>query len=115
MLWRPDPQAPDSLWLILAPQVSVDDVAERLQELIAARQAIGEAAVLQTDGSWQIWTPIRPPELREWLFGSNLRAILGNYASWSPLLFTLSLLALALLSAVPALFYVLASRESKGR
>lgn len=115
MLWRPDPQAPDSLWLILAPQVSVDEVAERLQELIAARQAIGEAAVLQTDGSWQIWTPIRPPELREWLFGSNLRAILGNYASWSPLLFTLSLLALALLSAVPALFYVLASRESKGR
>lgn len=115
MLWRPDPQAPDSLWLILAPQVSVDDVAERLQELIAARQAIGEAAVLQADGSWQIWTPIRPPELGERLFGSNLRAILGNYASWSPLLFTLSLLALALLSAVPALLYVLASRESKGR
>lgn len=115
LLWRPDLEAPDSLWLILGPRVSVDEVADRLEGLIASHSAIGEAAVLRADGSWDIWTPIRPPQLSEPLAGGNLRAILGNYASWSPLLFTLCLLALALLSALPALFYVLTSREPKGR
>lgn len=115
LLWRPDPEAPGSLWLILGPRVAVDEVADRLEALIAARSAIGEAAVLRADGTWDIWTPIRPPLLGESLAGGNLRAILGNYASWSPLLFTLSLLALALLSALPALIYLRASRGPKGR
>ncbi|TJZ89589.1 cellulose biosynthesis cyclic di-GMP-binding regulatory protein BcsB [Paracoccus gahaiensis] len=115
LLWRPDPAQPEALWLILSPQVAVDSVADRLDRLIANRTAIGEAAVLRPDGTWDIWTPIRPPVLRERLAGADLRAILGNYASWSPLLFTLALLGLALLSALPALIYILATREWKDR
>lgn len=115
LLWRPDPDQPDALWLILGPRIQVDDVADRVNALIASRSAIGEAAVLRPDGTWDVWTPIRPPVLAERLFGGNLRSILGNYASWSPLLFTLSLLALALLSALPALFYVLSTRDHRGR
>lgn len=115
LLWRPDPDQPTSLWLILGPRASVDHVADRLNGLIASRSAIGEAAVLRPDGTWDVWTPIRPPVLAERLLGTNLRSILGNYASWSPLLFTLSLLALALLSALPALLYVLSTRDHKGR
>lgn len=113
LLWQPDRDAPDSLWLLLGPQASAGEVGARLESLIAARSAIGEAAVLTQDGTWEIWTPIRPPQLSQPLLGGDLRAILGNYASWSPLFFTLSLLALALLSALPALLYVLASREPK--
>ncbi|WP_439116603.1 hypothetical protein, partial [Paracoccus liaowanqingii] len=113
LLWRPDPAQPEALWLILSPQVAVDTVADRLEGLIANRTAIGEAAVLRADGTWDIWTPIRPPVLRERLAGADLRAILGNYASWSPLIFTLALLGLALLSALPALIYILATRERR--
>ncbi|QBX35296.1 cellulose biosynthesis cyclic di-GMP-binding regulatory protein BcsB [Paracoccus liaowanqingii] len=113
LLWRPDPAQPEALWLILSPQVAVDTVADRLEGLIANRTAIGEAAVLRADGTWDIWTPIRPPMLRERLAGADLRAILGNYASWSPLIFTLALLGLALLSALPALIYILATRERR--
>ncbi|SCY16180.1 cellulose biosynthesis cyclic di-GMP-binding regulatory protein BcsB [Paracoccus tibetensis] len=115
LLWRPDIEAPDSLWLIVGPRVQIDEVADQLQGLIASRSAVGEAAVLLTDGTWDIWTPIRPPLLSEPLAAGNLRTVVGNYASWSPMLFTMCLLALALLSALPALFYVLTSREPKGR
>lgn len=115
LLWRPDPAQPDALWLILGPRMTADDIADRLNRLIASRSAIGEAAVLRTDGTWDIWTPIRPPVLAERLMGGNLRTILGNYASWSPFLFTLALLGLALLSALPALLYVLSTRDRRGR
>ncbi|CAM3331143.1 cellulose biosynthesis cyclic di-GMP-binding regulatory protein BcsB [Paracoccus nototheniae] len=115
LLWRPDPAQPGALWLVLSPRVQIDDVADHLDRLIANRTAIGEAAVLRPDGVWDIWTPIRPPVLQGSLWSGDLRTILGNYASWSPFLFTLALLGLALISALPALFYVLATRERRDR
>ncbi|MFC7704598.1 cellulose biosynthesis cyclic di-GMP-binding regulatory protein BcsB [Plastorhodobacter daqingensis] len=115
LLWRPDADDPDALWLILGRQTSVEQISEPLNRLIANRSATGEAAVLLSDGSWAIWSPVRPPVLEESLLGGNLRTILGNYASWSPLLFTLTLLSLAVISALPALFYILTTRDSRGR
>ena len=67
--------------------------------------------MLSAEGTWEIWSPVRLPELREPLRLSNLRAVLGNYASWSPLLFTVTILGLALLSAIPALLFILFTRR----
>ncbi|MFC0342418.1 cellulose biosynthesis cyclic di-GMP-binding regulatory protein BcsB [Paracoccus niistensis] len=110
-LLRPDGQEPGELWLVLGSQVSVDAAVQGLVGLRDSGLAKGEAAMLSAEGTWEIWSPVRPPELREPLRLSNLRAVLGNYASWSPLLFTVTILGLALLSAIPALLFILFTRR----
>lgn len=111
LLLRPDYQQPGDLWLLLGPSASAAEVGKALNTLRADALAQGEAALLQADGSWQIWSPIRPPRLLEEPDFRGWRTALGNFASWSPLLFTLSLLGLALLSGLPALLYILLSRR----
>lgn len=111
LLLRPNGEEPGGLWLVLGPQVSADAALKGLVELRDSGLAKGEAAMLGADGTWEIWSPVRPPELREALQMSNLRAVLGNYASWSPLLFTITILGLALLSAIPALLFILFTRR----
>lgn len=114
VLIQPDPADPFSLWLILASDTPVAEAARAIDTLRRDGVAQGEAALLQSDGSWQIWSSGRPPRLLEPVRPGNVLAVLGNYASWSPLLFTLSLLVLALLSCVPALLYILMSRPQEG-
>lgn len=109
LLWRPQP---GELWLIMGSQADADQVSDALRRLIASGQATGEAALLDAGGEWDIWAPIRPPVMLGLPRAGELRAVLGNYASWSPLVFTLALLGLALLSALPALIYI---RTSRGR
>ncbi|MCZ0964195.1 cellulose biosynthesis cyclic di-GMP-binding regulatory protein BcsB [Paracoccus benzoatiresistens] len=111
LLLRPRRQEPDELWLVLGSQVSVPAVLQSLVRLREGGLAKGEAAILTKDNTWEVWAPVRPPELREPLKLSNLRAVLGNYASWSPLLFTVTFLVLALLSAIPALLFILFTKR----
>lgn len=111
LLLRPEFEQRGELWLMLGPGVSPEAVGSALNRLREDSLAQGEAALLQADGSWQIWNPIRPPRLLDVPEAGEMRTALGNYASWSPLLFTLAMLGLALLSAVPALLYVLLSRR----
>ncbi len=111
LLLRPEFNQRGELWLMLGPGASPQDVGAALNRLRENSLAQGEAALLQEDGSWQVWTPIRPPRLLDMPAATEVRTILGNYASWSPLIFTLAMLGLALLSALPALFYVLLSRR----
>lgn len=114
LLMQPDPAALSSLWLVLGPETPVAEVARAIGTLQRDGVAQGEAALLQDDGRWLIWSSGRPPQLLEPVRPGNVLAILGNYASWSPLLFTLSMLAVALLSCVPALLYILTTRPREG-
>lgn len=111
LLLRPNGEKPGELWLVLGSQVSTDGALQGLIELRDSGLAKGEAAMLSAEGTWEVWSPVRPPELREPLRFSNLGAVLGNYASWSPLLFTITILGLALLSAIPALLFILFTRR----
>lgn len=111
LLMRPNPEEASELWLVLGPQVSAQSALQDLMELRDSGLAKGEVAILGAGGEWEVWSPVRPPELREPLRLSNLQAVLGNYASWSPLLFTIAILGLALLSAIPALLFTLFTRR----
>lgn len=111
ILFRPNPHEPNDLWLVLGPQVSAQSMLKGLVQLRDNGLANGEAAVMTANGTWEVWSPVRPPELRESLTLTNLPAVLGNYASWSPLLFTIAILAMALLSAIPALLFILFTRR----
>lgn len=113
LLLRPDFTERGELWLMLGPGVAPEAIGEALNRLRVASMAQGEAALLQADGSWQVWTPIRPPRMLTVPDAGGMRTALGNYASWSPLLFTLAMLGLTLLSAIPALLYVLLSRRGR--
>lgn len=114
LLLRPDPQAPNDLWLILGPRAPVDGIAAALSDLRSSRLASGEAALLTPTGEWEVWSPVRSPVmLGEPKFG-QWRTVFGNYASWSPLLFTALTLGLALLSILPVLGYLLLTRTRRG-
>lgn len=114
LLLLPDPDQPAAMWLVLGSSTPADEAARALGRLRQNGLARGDAALLQADGSWQIWSSGRPPQLLEPLRPGNALAVLGNYASWSPLLFTVVLVLLALLSCLPALLYILTSRRHEG-
>lgn len=115
MLLQPDPEAPQRLWLLLGPGTDPAFVAPALE---AGRRAFdgphGQLSLLGDDGRWTSWVdPTRPPRLQEPLSPGNLRFVLGNYASWSPMLFTGVLVLLALVSSVVALAFVTGSRGTR--
>lgn len=106
-----DPGTPEALGLILGPEAEIRGISRALDGLRSSRQGNGAAALLSNDGSWQVWSPIEPPRLKERVTAANLFPILGNYASWSPLLFTCVLLGLGLISVLPALAVVIVYRK----
>lgn len=106
-----DPGTPEALGLILGPEAQMRGISRALDGLRSSRQGNGAAALLSNDGSWQVWSPIEPPRLKERVTAANLFPILGNYASWSPLLFTCVLLGLGLISVLPALAVVIVYRK----
>ncbi len=111
LLLRPDRDDPDSLWLVLGPEADLAGFGPSLDQFRRSGLARGDAALMQPDGSWIVWSSGEAPELLEPLTPGNIRAVLGNYASWSPLVFMLALLGLALLSVLPALAFILLTRR----
>lgn len=105
------PETPEALGLVLGPEADLRGISRALDALRDSRQGNGAAALLSNDGSWQVWSPIEPPQLKERVTAANLFPILGNYASWSPFLFTCALLGLGLLSVLPALVVVMLYRK----
>jgi len=117
ILLQLDPETPDEIWLIAGPDITMSDLAKQVDRYRRSTrpQAHEQAALLQDDGNWVTWSQGRRPELLEPLGPGNLRAVLGNYASWSPLIFTGLTLLFALLSVIPAMLFVLLTRRSGSR
>ncbi|MFT4015163.1 MAG: cellulose biosynthesis cyclic di-GMP-binding regulatory protein BcsB [Paracoccus sp. (in: a-proteobacteria)] len=110
-----DRDQPQALALILGPEAQMRGMARALAALRDGGQGHGGAALLSNDGGWQLWTPVRMPRLEGPVTAANLFPILGNYASWSPLLFACALLGLGILSVLPALAVVLIYRKRRLR
>ena len=117
LLLQLDPATPDDIWLIAGPDLPIAKLAVQVDLLRrTGHHALqGQAMLLQHDGTWVSWTQNRSPELLEPLTLSNLRVVLGNYASWSPALFTVMTLLFALFSVIPALVFVLITRRNGSR
>ncbi len=113
LLLQPDPAAPGDLWLILAPAIDGATAAAAVEDLRRTGIANGQAALLDAAGTWHVWTSLAAPEMLEPARPTNLRSMLGNYASWSPLLFTLAMLGLALASTIPALLLLILTRKRR--
>lgn len=118
MIVQPDMAVPDDLWLVLGPGLRPPDTEALLTALKdprpgkAADSPQGQLALLADDGRWQSWTaPDRPLLLLEPLDRRNLRAVLGNYASWWPGAFVAAVLGLTALSALLAILVVILSRR----
>jgi len=76
----------------------------------------GRVAILTEAGNWETWRPVTSyPVLLEPLTIGNLRFVLGTYASWSPLGFTIIMMALTLISVFFALVYVMTTRGHRKR
>ena len=115
LLLQPDPEVPQDLWLLLGPGA---DPAFTAAALEAGRRAFdgprGQLSLLGPDGRWTSWADAAtPPRLQEPLRAGNLRFVLGNYASWSPMLFTGVLIVLALVSSLVAMSFVVGSRGAR--
>ncbi|MGO4854147.1 hypothetical protein [Phaeovulum sp. W22_SRMD_FR3] len=117
MLLQLDPTDPDDIWLIAGPDISMTDLALQVDKFrrTGRGEVHGQAAILQADGEWVTWSARRRPQLLEPLSISNIRAVLGNYASWSPVIFANLTLFFALLSVIPALLFVLGTRRAGSR
>jgi hypothetical protein len=117
ILMQPDLAHPEQLWLLVGPNANIAKVALALDRgRLAPGGPHGQIAVLDASGAWSSWSPSdQPPDLLEPLGIGNLRFVLGNYASWSPLAFTAGFLVLAWLSAIVALFFVLTTRGAGKR
>lgn len=117
LLVQLDPATPDDIWLVAGPEIKMADLARQVDLFRRAgnQDNHGQAALLQRNGTWVSWSESRRPVLLEPLSLSNLRPVLGNYASWSPSIFTLMTIFFALLSVIPALIYVLITRRNGSR
>ncbi|WP_102107423.1 cellulose biosynthesis cyclic di-GMP-binding regulatory protein BcsB [Oceaniglobus roseus] len=116
-LLMPDPEHPETLWLIASPGV---DPALLAGDLAAARVSPdgprGRVSILTAAGQWQNWQDASMmPVLKEPLTFRNFRNVAGNYASWSPLYFVSVLFGLTLLSVVLALIFVVSTRGRRKR
>lgn len=117
LLFLPDDDAPNALWLM----VRSDTDPQRLGALVAqarlsATGPQGRFALLTPQGTWENWHSTRtPPQMLEPITIANFRAVAGNYASWSPLLFGALLLGLTVISVALALVFVITTRGKRKR
>jgi len=111
-LLMPDPSAPLDLWLIVGASADAGDVARALAAgRLDPLGPDGRAALLTADGVWQSWHPTTgAPSLLEPLTLANVRAVAGNYASWSPVWFVVLLAGFTSLSALVGLSYIVSTR-----
>lgn len=117
ILVQPLSEEPDNLVLALGPTTSVADAATALANTRDMRGGpAGRVAILTEAGNWETWRPVTSyPVLLEPLTIGNLRFVLGTYASWSPLGFTIIMMALTLISVFFALVYVMTTRGHRKR
>jgi cellulose synthase operon protein B len=117
LVLQPDPENPNDLWLLAGPGITMSDLAQKLDALRRDGGQAGQvhAALLRRDGRWDTWSENRAPDLAEPLSIFNLREVLGNYASWSPFLFTTLTMIFAIFSVLPALIYVIITRRKGSR
>ena len=117
VLIMPDADMPESLSLIVAKGTDPQQIAVLLsQARISPNGPRGRLSVLSPDGQWNSWNDTTyPPVLEEPLTVSNFRAVAGNYASWSPVLFGAVLFVLTLLSVAMALIFVVTTRGRRKR
>lgn len=117
ILLQPMEDVPQSLVLILAAtadplEVGRAVVADRLKP----EGPYGRVSLFHTDGTWSSWRPpFDAPRLGEPLTPFNIRAVLGNYASWLPIGFTGILFLLTLVSSALALLFIVRTREPNQR
>ncbi|MEM8665535.1 MAG: cellulose biosynthesis cyclic di-GMP-binding regulatory protein BcsB, partial [Pseudomonadota bacterium] len=112
LLLQPFHERDTSLVLVVPREQALTDVITAIvQDRGEAGGPRGRVAVLRSDGGWESWRPpFDPPRLAESLTPSNIRAVLGNYASWSPAGFAATLLLLTLASAAAAIAFLTTTR-----
>lgn len=113
ILLQLDPGRPQQIWMLRAPGSDMTAIAAAVA---AARESgqgpRGQVAVLDHDGQWHNWfAPDRQPALLEPISIGNLRHVLGNFVSATPLRYVVGIFFLALVSALIALRLVIATRE----
>ncbi|MFH5773337.1 cellulose biosynthesis cyclic di-GMP-binding regulatory protein BcsB [Paracoccus sp. NGMCC 1.201697] len=109
------PDQPGTLQLVLGPGAQIQTVAATLNTLRDAWLGEGRAVLISNDGTWQVWSSAELPRMEGPVTPLNLLPVLGNYASWSPFLFTVVLLGLGLISTIPALLVVVLFRKRRMR
>lgn len=117
MLLQPVAGDPLDLWLVLAPGADLAAVATALDDARrAGRSPAGRISVLGGDGAWRNWfDPTDGPALREPLSLANARDTAGNYASWSPVAFTMGGVGAVWASALVGVALVRVTREAGKR
>ncbi|MFG6083114.1 cellulose biosynthesis cyclic di-GMP-binding regulatory protein BcsB [Paracoccus litorisediminis] len=106
---------PEALRLIVGPDAQANAIGPALNKLRTGSLGEGKAVLLSNDGTYQVWASAQLPRMREAVTPLNLLPVLGNYASWSPFIFTLGLLVLGLISIIPALLIVVLFRKRRLR
>lgn len=114
-LLQPDPADETAIWLIVAPGGDPSDVARALAAgRGSASGPVGQVALYTPGSGWQSWTTRdRPLSLLEPLGVGNLRAVMGNYATLSPLGFAAVFLGLTAISALVAIWILLLTRRGR--
>lgn len=115
ILLQPTANRPNDITLILGSEVEPVDVARTIvADRLDSNGPRGRVALLTPEGQWQIWRPpFDPPRLSGPVTPGNLRVILGNYASWSPIGFAAVLFLLTLVSALIAIIYLRRTRDER--
>jgi len=113
ILLQLDPMRPEHLWLLRAPGTDITGLASAI---VAARTVAdgprGQVSVLDNAGRWTNWiAPDRQPVLLEPVSVGNLRHVLGNLVSATPIRYVAVLFLLALVAALVALRLVISTRE----
>ncbi|WP_134680602.1 cellulose biosynthesis cyclic di-GMP-binding regulatory protein BcsB [Paracoccus ravus] len=115
LLISADPSEPGALRLVLGPQARAEAIGSALISMRDDWLGEGRVALLSNDGTRQVWAEAGLPRMREAVTPLNMLPVLGNYASWSPLLFTAGIMAFALISVIPALLIVIIFRSRRIR
>lgn len=103
-------------WLVMRSDVTAEDVARAFEGFRQSRQAEGTRVALWQGGeSWESWPPHPQPRLAGPVTVKNVFGVVGNYASWAPLYFVILVIALTVLSAIPAGIYVRMTRRKGDR
>jgi len=115
ILLQLDPLLPSHVWMLRAPDSDITGIAAAIVTARALGDGPrGQVSVLDHEGHWQNWyAPDRQPILVEPLSIGNIRHVMGNFVSATPIRFVSLLFLLALISAVFALRLIIATREHR--
>ncbi|WP_417597488.1 cellulose biosynthesis cyclic di-GMP-binding regulatory protein BcsB [Pararhodobacter oceanensis] len=110
-----DPSQANQIWMLRAPD---SDISAISSALVAARTNAegprGQVSVLDREGVWHSWVaPDRQPVLLEPVTLGNMRYVVGNFVSATPIRYVAGLFLFALISALFALRLVIATREHR--